>query len=76
MNPIIQPYGMLFAFEEAEKQQEPEIPPTLVRREVGVITAFAHGLGNRQIATDLSINENTVRNHVSGIYEKPRVYDR
>ena len=43
---------MLLAFEEAEKQQEPEIP-TLTRREVDIVTAFARGMGNEQIALDL-----------------------
>ena len=64
---------MLLAFEEAD--HEPEVP-SLTRRELDIITAFARGRGNKQIARDLSISEKTVRNHVSNIYKKLHVYDR
>ena len=65
---------MLLAFEEADPEQ-PEVP-SLTRRELDIITAFARGRGNKQIARDLSISEKTVRNHVSNIYKKLHVYDR
>jgi len=65
---------MLLAFEEADHEQ-PEVP-SLTRRELDIITAFARGCGNKQIARDLSISEKTVRNHVSNIYKKLHVYDR
>jgi DNA-binding NarL/FixJ family response regulator len=65
---------MLLAFEEADHEQ-PEVP-SLTRRELDIVTAFARGRGNKQIARDLSISEKTVRNHVSNIYKKLHVYDR
>jgi DNA-binding NarL/FixJ family response regulator len=65
---------MLLAFEEADPDQ-PEAP-SLTRRELDIVTAFARGRGNKQIARDLSISEKTVRNHVSNIYKKLHVYDR
>jgi DNA-binding NarL/FixJ family response regulator len=65
---------MLLAFEEADTEQ-PEAP-SLTRRELDIVTAFARGRGNKQIARDLSISEKTVRNHVSNIYKKLHVYDR
>ena len=65
---------MLLAFEEADPEQ-PEAP-SLTRRELDIVTAFARGRGNKQIARDLSISEKTVRNHVSNIYRKLHVYDR
>jgi DNA-binding NarL/FixJ family response regulator len=65
---------MLLAFEEADPEQ-PEAP-SLTRRELDIVTAFARGRGNKQIARDLSISEKTVRNHVSNIYKKLHVYDR
>ena len=65
---------MLLAFEEADPEQ-PETP-SLTKRELDIVTAFARGRGNKQIARDLSISEKTVRNHVSNIYKKLHVYDR
>ena len=65
---------MLLAFEEADPEQ-PEAP-SLTKRELDIVTAFARGRGNKQIARDLSISEKTVRNHVSNIYKKLHVYDR
>jgi DNA-binding NarL/FixJ family response regulator len=45
-------------------------------RETGIFTALARGAGNKQIARSLDISEKTVRNHISNIYEKPRIYER
>ena len=64
---------MLLAFEEADPEPE---APSLTRRELDIVTAFARGQGNKQIARDLAISEKTVRNHVSNIYKKLHVYDR
>jgi len=64
---------MLLAFEEADPEPE---APSLTRRELDIVTAFARGQGNKQIARDLAISEKTVRNHVSNIYKKIHVYDR
>jgi two-component system response regulator DegU len=64
---------MLLAFEEAEPEPS---APTLTERELEIVTAFARGRGNKQVARELSISEKTVRNHVSNIYKKLHVYDR
>src|SRR5215210_327956 len=64
---------MLLAFEEADPEPE---APSLTKRELDIVTAFARGQGNKQIARDLAISEKTVRNHVSNIYKKLHVYDR
>ena len=64
---------MLLAFEEAD--QEPSAP-RLTERELEIITALAHGQGNKQIARGLHISEKTVRNHISNIYKKLHIYDR
>jgi DNA-binding NarL/FixJ family response regulator len=64
---------MLLAFEEAAPEPE---APSLTRRELDIVTAFARGQGNKQIARDLAISDKTVRNHVSNIYKKLHVYDR
>jgi DNA-binding NarL/FixJ family response regulator len=52
----------------------PEEPPigiqaaTLTRREVEIATFVAKGLTNRQIASELSVSEHTVANHVAKTY--------
>jgi len=45
-------------------------PEALTRREVEVIRLLARGLGNKEIATALSISENTVKTHVRHILDK------
>ncbi len=69
---IIPPGKVFLAFEEADPEPE---APSLTRRELDIVTAFARGQGNKQIARDLAISEKTVRNHVSNIYKKLHVYD-
>ena len=39
-------------------------------RELEVLRLMARGMGNREIAGELAISPNTVRNHVSSVYEK------
>lgn len=48
----------------------------LTSRELDVLRLVARGFSNRQIAVDLGISENTVRNHVRNILEKLRVRSR
>lgn len=48
----------------------------LTAREVEILKMLATGLINKQIAYRLKLSENTVRNHVSNIYEKLHIYDR
>jgi DNA-binding NarL/FixJ family response regulator len=45
-------------------------PVTLTRREEEVATLVARGLTNRQIASELSISEHTVANHVARAMRK------
>jgi two-component system NarL family response regulator len=45
-------------------------------REMEVLTLIVRGLGNKQIAYELSIAEHTVKNHVKSILEKLNVDDR
>ena len=48
----------------------------LTGREIEILKLLATGLANKQIARRLGISEKTVRNHVSHMYEKLRIYDR
>ncbi len=48
----------------------------LSQREKEICAMIAKGHGNKQIARELSIAEQTVRNHVSSIYSKLGIKDR
>lgn len=50
--------------------------PRLTEREVQVLKLVATGRNNRDIARDLFISENTVKNHVRNILEKLRLHSR
>ncbi len=57
-----------------EKQQYSS--PTLTARELEVLKLVAKGMSNREIADDLFISENTVKNHVRNILEKLHLHSR
>ena len=57
-----------------EKQQLPS--PTLTARELEVLKLVAKGMSNREIADELYISENTVKNHVRNILEKLHLHSR
>ena len=48
----------------------------LTTREIQIAKAVAEGRGNRDIATQLGITEQTVKNHLTSIYEKVGVGSR
>lgn len=67
----------------AEKQEMSQNPPTLPewffklnQREKQILKFLAKGCNNYDIATKLSIREQTVKNYVSGIYDKLEMHDR
>jgi two-component system NarL family response regulator len=53
-----------------------EMAPRLTDRELEVLNLVARGLNNREIARDLYISENTVKNHVRNILEKLQLHSR
>ncbi|MDX1511638.1 MAG: response regulator transcription factor [Nitriliruptorales bacterium] len=59
---------------EEEKQQVPA--PRLTPREMEVLQHIAKGQNNREIAGELFISENTVKNHVRNILEKLHLHSR
>jgi DNA-binding NarL/FixJ family response regulator len=50
--------------------------PRLTDRELEVLRLVARGLNNRDIARELFISENTVKNHVRNILEKLQLHSR
>ncbi len=50
--------------------------PRLTNRELEVLKLVARGLNNRDIANELFISENTVKNHVRNILEKLQLHSR
>jgi DNA-binding NarL/FixJ family response regulator len=57
-----------------ERSQVPA--PRLTDRELEVLKLVARGLNNRDIAKELFISENTVKNHVRNILEKLQIHSR
>ncbi len=50
--------------------------PRLTDREMQVLKLVARGMNNRDIAKELFISENTVKNHVRNILEKLQIHSR
>ena len=50
--------------------------PKLTDREMEVLKLVARGMNNRDIAKELFISENTVKNHVRNILEKLQIHSR
>jgi len=62
---------------EADTDPTQEVPaPRLTEREMQVLKLVARGMNNRDIAKELFISENTVKNHVRNILEKLQIHSR
>ncbi|UFN44099.1 response regulator [Nocardioides okcheonensis] len=57
-----------------EREQGPGL--RLTERELEVLRLVAKGLNNREVAKELFISENTVKNHVRNILEKLQLHSR
>ena len=70
---------LLTEFAAMSKRGDPgqSVPsPRLTGREMEVLRLVARGMNNRDIARDLFISENTVKNHVRNILEKLQLHSR
>ncbi|GAA1960980.1 response regulator transcription factor [Catenulispora subtropica] len=61
---------------EAPSAPVPAAAPKLTDREMEVLKLVATGRNNREIAKELFITENTVKNHVRNILEKLQLHSR
>jgi DNA-binding NarL/FixJ family response regulator len=50
--------------------------PRLTERELGILRLVVRGRANREIAAELFISENTVRNHIRNILDKLQMHSR
>ena len=64
------------AMSRATDERPPMPSPRLTDREMEVLRLVAQGLNNRDIAKQLYISENTVKNHIRNIHEKLQVHSR
>lgn len=71
-------HDLVQSLRELERAPAREAPPAgqLTRRELDVIAAVVDGSSNRDIAAQLSLSEQTVKNHLSHIYDKLGVSTR
>ena len=61
----------------ATEESPREVPaPKLTDREMQVLKLVARGMNNRDIAKELFISDNTVKNHVRNILEKLQIHSR
>jgi len=64
-------------FKQMSRADRDQVPtPRLTERELEVLRKVAEGLNNREIAKQLYISENTVKNHVRNILEKLQLHSR
>ncbi len=60
-----------------ESERAEQLPaPKLTEREIEVLQLVARGMNNRDIAKELFISENTVKNHIRNILEKLQIHSR
>ncbi len=66
-----------FASMSKKRDDRHQVPsPRLTDREMEVLKLVARGMNNRDIAKELFISENTVKNHIRNILEKLQLHSR
>jgi DNA-binding NarL/FixJ family response regulator len=73
---LIAEFAALARRDEEERPSQQVPAPRLTDREMQVLKLVARGMNNRDIAKELFISENTVKNHVRNILEKLQIHSR
>ncbi|MGH3277345.1 MAG: response regulator [Streptosporangiaceae bacterium] len=73
---LLTEFAALARREAASKPPQQVPAPKLTDREMQVLKLIARGMNNRDIAKELFISENTVKNHVRNILEKLQIHSR
>jgi DNA-binding NarL/FixJ family response regulator len=73
---LITEFATLANRDTAEDRTQHVAAPKLTDREMEVLKLVARGMNNRDIAKELFISENTVKNHVRNILEKLQIHSR
>lgn len=74
---LLAEFATLARRDQEELPREVEVPaPKLTDREMQVLKLVARGMNNRDIAKELFISDNTVKNHVRNILEKLQIHSR
>jgi DNA-binding NarL/FixJ family response regulator len=60
----------------ANQYTQPDLPEELSDREREILDLIAEGYSNKEIAQQLVLSPNTVRNHITNIFSKLQVADR
>ena len=74
---LLQEFAQMSRHEGTVPAATPELElPRLTERELGILRLVARGRLNREIARELFISENTVRNHIRNILDKLQMHSR
>ena len=61
---------------QTQPKEETELLQALSEREQDVARYIAHGLSNKQIASEMDITERTVKSHLTAVFKKTHTKDR
>jgi DNA-binding NarL/FixJ family response regulator len=67
---------LVHALRQLDAPRAPSPIDTLTRRELRIVAAIVDGATNRDIAERLGLSEQTVKNHLSHIFDKVGVSNR
>src|ERR1017187_9067216 len=73
---LLSEFATLAKRDAEEERVQHVAAPKLTDREMEVLKLVARGMNNRDIAKELFISENTVKNHVRNILEKLQIHSR